>query len=1137
MDYKEFTNLGQQAMMLTEGLLFSEEDYRSNVDKWIRGEDNILFIIGMSGSGKTTLGDELAEKYGCKIIHMDYFSQYRKQQDPSLKDNPRRNDILFNDAIREIGDERGIIEGNITNQIEKFRHRPIIMKRTSMVTSDTRQLKRSFMQYDHYKDWKTPYNGPVDTVFKVLNHSFGNMKRNLDIYKDIKHIEQQLNESDDTYDSRYGTRQLTTNKSYWYSRDDSVKYNESVNLTESASQFKYRLYKDFNEFCENINTPEEWIEWFKQTKHVFSRAANEKYMTWPDDLVRGKPSICFDHAFLGYMWAKRKELPCRVLYFGATFKDSNNMQGHIIPVVKYNNKVVVMDVQGFDDCSKSYLNYYEDFNDIEKKICSKDWLAKYKSINDHPIKEFKWAWVTKYELDWLASKINQNLIQSKLIDQMTVSTLFPQLNTFNDVNLFNGKIKFTLNPTLGFILNNVTQPIHMIKSLYHKYFDESVSPGSVSQSKSKYRLYDSFDEFCENINTPEEMRQWFIRTKHKWPMETSQNKRPTWPDEIVQGTPAICFDHAFFIYRWAKRKGYEAHIFWEGSYPSNEYRKNGWIQGHVVPFVKYNEKYVIIDVQSLPNQARKDANSDGTYLKWWKGQTFKELKEELNKFMMPKKKELQKQGLDQFWIWYTEYDINKVISYESKKNIPTIDELCNRMATGVNDNPISEFFNGKIHIEWAPTSGLLYFINNIFKDPKTTIASLYHKYFSESGEPLFDFTFYHGSPDKIIKFEPIAPNMGNQLEPPKWVVYMFMNKDFARRFAISRVLDRNKEADMLQYPIILQFDTLKGYCLDIEYETIRKILLNKILYIYTLKVDPNTIGVGHSLIMDEYTTTDSHPEILHVDEIKITDNIIQDCFIPVDLSTFKRMHDEQSYQRPTFANIMLNQDDVFRRVKSIRSMIKQGSVDPRKDNIQQIVQDLIDKENMFKDFKTIEDLGKWIWDNVKPFDENSDDNRFIWPKEILTTKKISASCFDVANLLHMYCVSRNMDHRFGRIGITYTNNAGSKIVNSQSHIVLLYKDKKDRIWRIIQNDGPDKIRKIVFKGNTSESDTLELFVKAFLPHLINWVKSRKPNSIIKEKICQICSKEAIGKFDREYMDKNDNKTHANKQKIIRSIFE
>ena len=65
MDYKEFTNLGQQAMMLTEGLLFSEEDYRSNVDKWIRGEDNILFIIGMSGSGKTTLGDELAAMTEC----------------------------------------------------------------------------------------------------------------------------------------------------------------------------------------------------------------------------------------------------------------------------------------------------------------------------------------------------------------------------------------------------------------------------------------------------------------------------------------------------------------------------------------------------------------------------------------------------------------------------------------------------------------------------------------------------------------------------------------------------------------------------------------------------------------------------------------------------------------------------------------------------------------------------------------------------------------------------------------------------------------------------------------------------------------------------------------------------------------
>ena len=807
MDYKEFTDLGQQAMMLTEGLIFSEEDYRSNIHKWINGEDNILFIIGLSGSGKTTLGDELAEKYGCKVIHMDQFYHKKTLEDPYFKQNPNRYEIMFDEAIREIGNERGIIEGSIQSQIDKFRDRPIIIKKTSLVTSNWRQLKRTFKNKDQFRDYHSPYAGPVDHLSKLLRHSFSNMKRNAERYNDMRTIEQDLNE-----------------------------------------------------------------------------AAN---------------------------------------------------------------------------------------------------------------------------------------------------------------------------------------------------------------AKSKYRLYDSFEEFCENINTPEEMKNWFIKTKHIFSSGTSENLRPAWPDEIVRGKPAICFDHAFFIYRWAKAKGYEAHILWAGGFKSAEDKRKGWINGHVVPVILYNGSYICIDVQGETSEhTRMDVNKPGY--------TFKEFKQKCDQMFAQIKKEAIQKGefYDQYQIWLSEYDINKIISYENKKNIPTIDEISNTLATGITDDPISEFFNGKIHIEWSPTSSLLYFIRNIFKDPKTTLRSLYNRYFGEDA-PLFDFTFYHGSPDKILKFEPVAPNMGNQLEPPKWVVYMFMNKNYAHKFALQRVVQRQLDWNYTVIANYFEPDDMVNYCLINQYEDIKKNLLGQKYYVYTLKVDPDTIGVGHSTHLDEYTTTDPHPKIIKVDEITITKKFLEQNLVALDKDRFHElMGSLDDLQRPTFANIMLDPKDKNKRFKSIMKMLGHGSIVPRIDNLQDVVQSIMQYEEIFKDFPTIEDLGRWIWDNVS---EPRKDEKFIWPEEVLKTKK--ATCIDIAVLLHQYCNINHINHEFGRIGIAYTKNPSSKVVNHQYHIVLIYKitDRKNpennTTWTIIQNDGPDRLRRIVFKGNSNIKETLELFAKAYLPNMIKQLKSQYPQLV------------------------------------------
>lgn len=56
--------------------------YYRNVDKWVSGKHQILFITGASASGKSTLANAIAEESDAEIIHLDYISNtYKRGQE------------------------------------------------------------------------------------------------------------------------------------------------------------------------------------------------------------------------------------------------------------------------------------------------------------------------------------------------------------------------------------------------------------------------------------------------------------------------------------------------------------------------------------------------------------------------------------------------------------------------------------------------------------------------------------------------------------------------------------------------------------------------------------------------------------------------------------------------------------------------------------------------------------------------------------------------------------------------------------------------------------------------------------------------------------------------------------------------
>lgn len=61
---------------LHENYIFSKKDSVYNLDKWEKGNNNILLITGLSGSGKSSLSRTLSDEYDCDLIELDVLQCY-----------------------------------------------------------------------------------------------------------------------------------------------------------------------------------------------------------------------------------------------------------------------------------------------------------------------------------------------------------------------------------------------------------------------------------------------------------------------------------------------------------------------------------------------------------------------------------------------------------------------------------------------------------------------------------------------------------------------------------------------------------------------------------------------------------------------------------------------------------------------------------------------------------------------------------------------------------------------------------------------------------------------------------------------------------------------------------------------------
>lgn len=401
-----------------------------------------------------------------------------------------------------------------------------------------------------------------------------------------------------------------------------------------------------------------------------------------------------------------------------------------------------------------------------------------------------------------------------------------------------------------------------------------------------------------------------------------------------------------------------------------------------------------------------------------------------------------------------------------------------------------------------------------------------------------DAVFYHGAnsiyPNGLV---PISPNLGNKWEPAKWTTYMFTKREYALRWAVYRALTKKMhelyEAGDPNVEELSNFrirdSSTMIYIAENIYDELKRLAVGLKCYIYKFTVKPETIGVGHDGGLNEFTSTDPHPKILDIEEVRITPKLFDSVTIPVSIETTKKLkYDNQS--RELFSGLMHNQQEVYKKEEYIFTKIHAGALKAQEDDIVKAVE----QYDMLKQFGTEnKDIYKLL-NQIKPTSQD-EDNVFIWPDELIKSK--IGNCFDVAFFLHMIYDIDSISNRIGRVGVAYKKNSTDKTINHQLHVVCIKKDYKtkgkDRVCSIIQNDGPDRLSKHPFYGNDKYDETLELFSKAYLPGMIRWLKDQYPNMVIVEQICQILDKKKLGEFERKYCWK---KGVFNKQRIIENLF-
>jgi len=156
---------------------------------------------------------------------------------------------------------------------------------------------------------------------------------------------------------------------------------ESMEVIEEASIYTQK-YKDFDEFCEYIQTPEEVATWYSKNHVIWppGETGSDHPFRWPNDIIKHKIGNCYDHALFMHYFCNRKGIPNKQVssyvilidHDDKTGKTEQSYCGHIITLFEKDGRWYEFDPQPYRQKNGNVIEgpfdsvdqYVDDMNEL-----------------------------------------------------------------------------------------------------------------------------------------------------------------------------------------------------------------------------------------------------------------------------------------------------------------------------------------------------------------------------------------------------------------------------------------------------------------------------------------------------------------------------------------------------------------------------------------------------------------------------------------------------------------------------------------------------------------------------------------------------------------------------------------------------
>lgn len=266
--------------------------------------------------------------------------------------------------------------------------------------------------------------------------------------------------------------------------------------------------------------------------------------------------------------------------------------------------------------------------------------------------------------------------------------------------------------------------------------------------------------------------------------------------------------------------------------------------------------------------------------------------------------------------------------------------------------------------------------------------------FGKTGEHQY---IYHGSTCKFDTFHPMSIDLGNGLQKPGWSTFCFRNYDWARRFAIMRLVQNYLEKTYgdskdSKYECNWDLHNNRPYIHKDMFNEVCDALCNEYIYVYTIDSENLELGIGNDARFPEVTFREDNVKPLKINRINTSADILKSDITLIDKNPVdfeKEQLDSIQYVNRGWVNCMLNRN--FSEDSSVGKLMKavsEGKLKPGDDIEQFMVENNIILDDVsflerFKEMDAIETSVSESFDISGEFEQTLllGDNRMLYTSE------------------------------------------------------------------------------------------------------------------------------------------------------------